>query len=208
MGCHFAASLIMLLASAAFDATAVAAPARHEIPIANSGFEDSGTDARPARWERRAIGVPATFTTDETEKHSGQRSVRMDAAEMARSNVVSEPFPVAPGETIHAGAWVKCKDVPPDQGKIMMVGEWTDARGLHEQASRIEIADVTNPEWQRIEGKIDVPAGVARMRLRLGFVYAHGTIWWDDVTAQAERPLVARVGLWGRGCRRSTGRFR
>jgi hypothetical protein len=35
------------------------------------------------------------------------------------------------------------------------------------------------------------------MRLRLGFSYSYGTIWWDDVTMHAETPLVAAIALDG-----------
>ena len=33
------------------------------------------------------------------------------------------------------------------------------------------------------------------LRLRMGFSYAQGTTWWDDVNVTAEKPLVATIDL-------------
>src|SRR5205823_2168975 len=71
---------------------------------------------RAGHWEKLIIGAPAEFSIDSDVHHSGPHSLRIDAKETARSYWRSDAVDVAPGEQIHAGAWVKLKDVPEKQG--------------------------------------------------------------------------------------------
>ena len=85
--------------------------------------------ARPAsaHWASLVLGIPGQFTIDDSVRHEGRRSIRIDAPESTRLYLRSDPIAVAPGEKITASAWVKCKDVPPGKGNIILIGEFTNS---------------------------------------------------------------------------------
>src|SRR5439155_27269085 len=80
-----------------------------------------------AHWEKLIIGGPTELSIDNDVHHSGSHSLRIDAKETARSYWRSDPMPVAPGEQIHGGAWVRLRDVPEKQGAVIVIGEFTDS---------------------------------------------------------------------------------
>ena len=49
--------------------------------------------------------------------------------------------------------------------------------------------------WVKISGTSKSPATAVSMRLRLGFSYAKGICWWDDVTVTPKYPLSTRLDL-------------
>ncbi|MEO6436036.1 MAG: hypothetical protein ABIP55_09770 [Tepidisphaeraceae bacterium] len=153
----------------------------------------------PPGWTPLIIGAEAKFTTDAQERRSADAqgaTVRIDAAEVTRSYLRSvESIPVAPGETIDASAWVKVKDVPAGQGTVILIAEFSDADGKNDSVAKFNVADVKNSAWQEVKGSVEVPVGAARLHLRMGLSYSHGTCWWDDVTVTAKKPLVCRIDL-------------
>ena len=167
--------------------------------VANPGFEEAGEKELPAQWEPFVIGVPARFALDLSEKHSGQRSIRITAAESARSYMRSRPIPVVAGEAIRFSAWVKHEGVPSGKGTVIAIAEFTNAQDLGPEVAKLGVADTSKPgaEWRKIEGRVQAPEAAAFVRLRLGFSYAQGTCWWDDVVLGVEKTLVARVDLPG-----------
>ena len=181
--------LLLLVATSGFATARGDEPAVSLTP-ANSSFEHASD---LVHWTQRLLGGPAAFTIDTTQSRDGKQSLRMEANEQSRCAAISEPIPVAPGEVVRVSVWVKCQGVPPDEGKIMLAGEWTDEQEHHPQAARIAIADVTKPGWQLLEGDCTTPAGAANLRIRVGFVYARGTIWWDDLRVRTEHELAVRI---------------
>jgi hypothetical protein len=163
--------------------------------VTNGAFEGAKGGELPPGWEELIVGAPATIATDSTEKHGGQSSVRISAADISRSYVRStQPIEIAAGETIRGSAWVKTKDVPAGKGAVIMIAEFSDGHGGHESVEKINVADVAKGgEWQRIEGSATVPAGAQQLRLRLGFSYSQGTCWWDDVNITSVSPISARA---------------
>jgi hypothetical protein len=162
-------------------------------------LEEASSGRTPAHWEPLVIGAPAQFAPDAGEKHGGRQSIRITASEVTRSYVRSAPIPVAPGEQIRVGAWVKHQGVPPDKGTVIVIAEFTNAEGRGDQVSKVGVAKTGEPSpgWQHVEGTVTVPPLAATLRLRLGFSYSQGTSWWDDVTVHAVQPLVARIELPG-----------
>lgn len=161
--------------------------------IRNPGLEETTPGGQPVGWEPLTIGAPAHFAVDEVEKHSGERCLRIVAPEITRSYWRSEPIAVAPGEAIRIGAWVKCRNKS-EKGTVIAIAETTDDQGGGQEVQKVGVA-TPNTDWQPIEGTVTIPAGATQLRLRLGFSYASGTCWWDDLTVQALTPLVARVDL-------------
>lgn len=163
----------------------------------NPGFEGSPAKPLPPHWTPLNIGTEAKFSTDSAEKHGGTQSVRIDAPEVTRSYVVSESMPVAAGEEIAGSAWVKVKDMTEGQGTCIMIAEFLNAAGNDMSVAKFDTADVAKASkaWQHIGGSVKVPDNAAFVRLRLGFSYAKGTCWWDDVTITPKTPLVMRLDL-------------
>src|SRR5687768_11802394 len=137
----------------------------------NGGFEQRGENNLPAYWEPLVIGAPAQLALDATEKHSGSYGARVSASEVARSYFRSTAVPIAPGEKIHVSAWVKHKDVPPGQGTVILIAEFSDAKGRNESVAKVNTADTTkpSPDWRKIEGTVTAPPLAANLRLRAGF---------------------------------------
>src|SRR4051812_2843770 len=94
--------------------------------VANSGFEET-KEKLPAQWTPLTLGPSAQCEIDRQIKHGGAQSVRISAGEVTRTYVLSEYIPVAPGESVSASAWVKCKDVPEGKGTTIVIGEFSDS---------------------------------------------------------------------------------
>jgi hypothetical protein len=182
---------------AAAQETQSAAAAGNEPALLNGGFEQTGEQGHAAHWEPLVTGAPAKFALDEAEKHSGKRSGRLMASEVTRSYFGSNWMPVAPGEKIHVSAWVKHQDVPPGQGTVILIAEFSDARHRNERVAKVDTADTSkpSPQWRKIAGVVTAPPLAAHMRLRAGFSYSKGTCWWDDIVVEPDQPLVARIDL-------------
>ncbi|MEA2710192.1 MAG: hypothetical protein QOF78_2793 [Phycisphaerales bacterium] len=169
--------------------------------ISNGELESTTTAVAqelPGGWEPLRVGAPSKFVIDTSDKHAGRSSVRIESAEITRAYIRSTtPIEVAPTETIEAAAWVKVRDVPADKGTVIMIAEFTDAAGRHLGVEKFNVLNVktAGDGWQQLKGSVTVPADAARLHLRLGFSYSKGTVWWDDVTVTAKRPLVCRIDV-------------
>ncbi|HZZ42972.1 MAG TPA: hypothetical protein VFE58_08540 [Tepidisphaeraceae bacterium] len=163
----------------------------------NPGFETTGDNGLPASWDTVMIGNPVQFAVDTQIKHSGKQSIRITAADSARAYFRSTMIPVSPGEKVHAGAWVKFKDVPEKMGTVILIAEWLGPDGRGSDVAKFDVAKRpgTSSDWQYIDGTQAVPENVAFMRIRLGFSYSQGTCWWDDVSASVDVPASIRIDL-------------
>ena len=160
----------------------------------NPGLEAPLKGELPEGWSPVVIGAPARFAVDGAERHGGAQSVRITAPEVTRSYVVSDPIDVAPGERLEVSAWVKQRDVPPGQGTVIVFGEFLNTAGSRLGLAKVDVAK-PGGEWQEIRGSIAAPELAVRIRLFMGFSYASGTTWWDDVTVRAMQGLVLRTEL-------------
>src|SRR5205085_1702122 len=97
--------------------------------VRNPGLEAPLAGALPVGWEPLNIGAKSQFAVDANERHEGRQSVRIRATEVARSYLRSDLIPVVPGEQIAIGAWVKVRDVPPDQGTVIAIAEFDNSAG-------------------------------------------------------------------------------
>lgn len=164
--------------------------------LTNGGMESERPGAVPTGWEALRFGPPANIRTDAQERRGGATSGRIDAAEVTRSYLRSTaPIPVAPGEAIRISAWVKVRDIPAEQGNVILIAEFTTARGVALPLEKVCIADISIDSWQHLERRIIAPEQATQLRLRTGLSYSKGICWWDDVTVEASHPIVCRVDL-------------
>src|SRR5207244_1748882 len=108
--------------------------------LPNGDFERVVSTTQPANWQPLIIGAKSQFSLDEQEKHGGRYSAKIVAPEFARSYWRSDAIPVAPGEKIHASAWVKVKDVPPDHGSVIVIAEFSGTKGLGIEVAKVGTA--------------------------------------------------------------------
>ncbi|MBI4580609.1 MAG: carbohydrate binding domain-containing protein [Planctomycetes bacterium] len=167
--------------------SAIAAPGNL---ASNPGLEVVSQGPLSDGWEPLSIGAPARFVVDEQIRHTGRRSIRIDADEVTRSYARSAAIAVAPGETVEISAWVRTRDVPQGQGTVILIAESTRGRERGE-VSKVGVA-AASADWQQIKGRLTVPESADTLRLRMGFSYSKGTCWWDDVEVRAAAPVVAR----------------
>lgn len=165
--------------------------------MVNGACDGPAGEKLPPHWRPLVISTPATFATDVNEKHGGQSSLRITAAESTRSYAQSEEIEVAPGETIHGSAWVKVKDVPEKDGAnhVIMIAHFSSSDGSNETVMKFDVAKFPDAAkgWQKIQGSVKVPDLMTKLSVRVGFSYCWGTCWWDDVTITAESPLAIRI---------------
>jgi hypothetical protein len=165
--------------------------------LVNGQMEGAKAGALPPGWGSITMGAPARFTTDTTDKHAGQASVRIEAPKQTRSYLRSmEGIPVVPDETIDASAWVKIKNVPAGHGGVMLIAEFSSADRSWQTVDKFAMPDANKQgQWVHLSGSLKTPARAAALHIRMGFSYSSGICWWDDVTVSATRALVCRVGL-------------
>lgn len=189
---------VVFLASHTFAQSAPATSPAVSNLVLNSGLEEADAGGKVVQhWEPLVIGAPADFAVETAQKHGGDQSVRVTAKEVTRSYLHSAPIQVAPGEKLTVSAWVKTRGVPADQGRAVVIAEFSRGHGTKETVAMVGWANRADPGWQRIANTIAVPANATTLRLRLGFAYSYGTTWWDDVSVTPERPIVSRVALPG-----------
>ncbi len=121
--------------------------------------------------------------------------MRIDAAEVTRSYIHCTPIPVAPGEGITVAAWARIRDVPPDKGMVIIIADFANTGGGEVGApAKVAVARQV-ADWQLLQGTVRVPAEATSLRLRFGFTYSRGTVWWDDIRATPAAGRVVRAVL-------------
>jgi hypothetical protein len=149
----------------------------------------------PQGWHKLVFGIPAQFAVDAVEHHAGAHSVRMSASESARSFLVSDYLPVGVGETFTASAWVKCKDVPVEKGHVILIAEFANSKEQSVEMENCGMATAETAGWQLLQKTFKVPVAATQVRLRMGFGYAQGTIWWDAASLVPSDPLAMQLDI-------------
>src|SRR5688572_28075756 len=165
---HAAAALILTcvaisnsVAQSATTSTAPASQPGRQNLAQNPGMELMLTSGQPQFWTLLNIGAPAELTVDSDEKHDGKQSMRLSAKEVTRSYLHGSPMLVAPREKLTVSAWVKVKDVPPDQGTVIAIAEFSRGEGTKVSVAKVGTAKVGTDApsgWQQIVGTVEVPA--------------------------------------------------
>ena len=161
--------------------------------IENGGFEQlAGT--QPADWEPLVIGAPAKFSLTQ-DAAEGRSCASIIAREISRAYWRSQPVRVAPGERLGFAAQVRSGDVPLQQkGTIIAIAEFEGPVAPESHVAKLGTAP-PNQAWKAISGSVTVPAGATAVRLRLGFSYNMGQVWWDAVSLRPKASVVAMPAL-------------
>ena len=168
--------------------------------LPNPGLEIAGDNGLPQGWHSISVwGGKGKFAIDTQEKHSGKQSVRIDCQESSQSYITVDAFPVAPGETFSASAWVKAKNIElgEESGKVqiqaVLIREDAADEGVTVAPLKIA-ASKGSADWTHIEGDFKVPPQTVKVFFRFGMHDATGTTWWDDLELHAHQQLsIARI---------------
>src|SRR6266480_5335469 len=74
--------------------------------VNNESFETVGENNIPKDWSTITTwGTKGKFALDTSEKHSGQRSMRITSEANSQNYIASGPIPVSPGESFSCSGW-------------------------------------------------------------------------------------------------------
>lgn len=107
--------------------------------------------------------------------------MRVRAAEVTRAYITTPGWKSLPTSVCGSGAGVRVADVLSDRGTVIAIAEWD--RPAEPPVAKLAVANTKESSsiWQSLTGEAIVPAGVTRVRLRLGLSYAKGASWWRDI---------------------------
>jgi len=149
--------------------------------LTNPGFEEGMRG-----WIPRSIeGYLQNHVIDEQEKHSGQRSGRIDGP---GGYYYTPRFRVEPGTSIHVRFWAKI-DGPADRWATVY---WWHQGKLNVNATGQQPGPVlAGNAWQPYEFTATVPPGVIEACVAFNF-FGEGHAWYDDVEVAMEaiRPTL------------------
>jgi len=170
--------------------------------LRNGGFED-WTDGAPEGWEQvrgyRGQLYAGRSSPDETVKHTGNRSLRLenDGADdigQVSQNVAVGPGALQAGRTYRLSLWSLAPEL--SRANNVIVGAFDpDWKALGSWS----IPLVHGNEWHRGEVAFSIPQGAVRLRIML-HVMGPAKVWMDDVgleeqDADGARRTVMLAGL-------------
>ena len=181
---------LLALSAALILAKPAAASVLETNLVQNPGFEEAAKpDGLPAGgwWLYTAQGDPRA-KVDREVSHTGKASVRLQAAEKAKSVLVSAPFAVAPGDEVRFGAWVRGEGLVASQQHTYAGLAFRHADGRVFKRSYFPANSLGSP-WSQISGVAETPDGAASAEVHLGYTNAPAALWFDDVEAVVTTPV-------------------
>lgn len=153
----------------------------------NTDFEKTEEDGTPSRWVSYFKNPQASITMDETNKVSGERSLKVvngASKELGVARVVSDELPVSPGSIYTIDTSVKYQNA-----------NWTgvSVEGLHTPTNKwIQIAQCPvvssgTADWERFRCAFWIPPEISKIRPLLGAGWVQNgylgraVSWFDDV---------------------------
>ncbi|MDQ3813242.1 MAG: carbohydrate binding domain-containing protein, partial [Armatimonadota bacterium] len=156
---------------------ASARSAARENLLANAGFEETAAgvpEGWTAFWSREPNA--GAMTLHEQVKHGGQRSLKVThqgSKDWSVSQV--KPIPVAPGDIVTIGAWLKAENVA--GAEIGVITRRANGETIDWMAGRAGTSGTH--DWRHVTRKFVIPADVATIQFRLTGS-GPGAVWLDD----------------------------
>lgn len=164
--------------------------AAQENLVKNPGFEQPAQPGGlPAGgwWLYHGQGE-TKVQVDRTVLHTGQASVKLQAAARAKCVLVSAPFPVAPGDELRFEAWVRGEPLGPRPQQAYAGMAFRQADGKVVQRNYFT-AESVSAAWSLVSGVAQAPDGATSAEVHLGYTNAPGALWFDDVAAVITSPV-------------------
>lgn len=144
--------------------------------LANPGFTGSISLSGAGVW-----------THDAATGHDANGSAKTIADGIGSKDLLSNAIPVAQGQKLNLGCWVKWLSVT-SIGTPIRLGVTTYLNNTVVSAPDVAnlAASGTQATWQNLTGTYTVPAGVDALRVRLTVLPAAtaGSFWFDDISAK------------------------
>src|SRR5678815_2614902 len=118
----------------------------------------------------------------------GKASVRLQAAEDARSTLVSPRFAVSPGDELRVETWVRGENLPANAKSTCAGLAFRNAEGSVFARAYFQ-PDALGNEWSLAAGTAKAPALAVSAEVHLGYTNAPGVVWFDDVRAVITSPV-------------------
>ncbi len=155
------------------------APAPAPNLVSNPSFEDGA-----APWS-----LPATYTVDTTQAHTGKASLRVDSRDAARYLLAGQRVACQPGRLYEVSVWVKTEQVTGEDSGATVCLEWSNAQGGYLGGS-YPAGHKGTTDWVRVRavaGPLPPEAASVSVTvyLRKGMV---GRAWFDDVDVHEVLP--------------------
>jgi predicted esterase len=164
--------------------------------LANGSFEE-GSGADPAGWQRGANVPGVEYRWDRAVGRDGKSSLCLKKTAQRYFPIaqwvhgVTGPVP----DRVKVSTWIKAEQA----FKAIVDVQWeADGKSGHEWVAYVGAKEGGDPpadhDWKRYEGVADPPEGATHLRIALQ-IYGPGTVWFDEVRAEATGEPARTAGL-------------
>lgn len=178
------------------SATTAAAPATtpagsQRVSLANAGFESTqpGPRGDPQGWFsfQHAGPVSYKFSVDATERHSGERSLRVDNSGPEIYGAIAQGLDARPwrGKVARLSGWVKTRDADDGGAVLTLLALQTGAMLAQNFMPDAPIKGTTG--WKRYTITLTLPPGTDKVEVGL-MLHGRGAVWLDDVELEIVEP--------------------
>lgn len=165
--------------------------------LSNGGFE-SGTDSEgiPLGWSAYVPGATAEIRIDSPDARQGSSSTFLKTSSDVKAILVSEPVPVAAGETLILSIFFRCEHLATSSaGTIAFNAGFLNRDRHYVSWDRTQVAAPAQANWSQLTKEVVVPANTAYATLQIGLNKMTGSLWLDDASLSALLPQVVRFDL-------------
>ncbi len=184
-----AASTAAIAKPVAAPAAAPAVPQR--VALANAGFEltQPGPRGDPAGWfsYQHAGPVSYKFSVDATERHGGERSLRIDNTGPEIYGTIAQGLEARPwrGKVAKLSGWLKTRDADDGGAVLTLLALQTGATLAHNFMADAPVKGSTG--WKRYTITLVLPPGTDKVEIG-AMLRGRGSVWLDDVELDIVEP--------------------
>lgn len=159
--------------------------------LVNAGFESTqpGPRGDPQGWFsfQHAGPVSYKFVVDATERHSGERSLRIDNSGPEIYGAIAQGVDARPwrGKVARLSGWVKTRDADDGGAVLTLLALQTGATLAQNFMPDAPIKGTTG--WKRYTITLKLPAGTDKVEVGM-MLRGRGAVWLDDVELEIVEP--------------------
>lgn len=145
----------------------------------------------PAGWTSNLAKPPTSI--DPTVAHIGMKSLRIDM-ERPKPEVfwIASPFIEAPKGPVVFSAWLLTDGTDSAQDRIVLDFVDKVGGGLGSKTEIFVSKDF--PFWKKLESKVNIPDGAARMNVGIILHSTKGVVWIDDFSVKFDKKELIENG--------------
>ncbi|MBD2845318.1 discoidin domain-containing protein [Paenibacillus sp. IB182496] len=164
--------------------------------LTNGDFEDFSTatgggwtDWQADGWTTYFYSGDATFTVDQTVRHSGDASVKIEADDTSRAKI-GRYVSVEEGAYYDVEGWIKTANLVTEaSGTRIRIMFYNASNQNLEQ--HVMFGDLQGTQdWTRVQQRIQPPEGAVKMIVEAFIWLAEGEVWFDDLSVQQVTPVT------------------